>query len=97
MPKTILTTLSAWPHDRRGLPLFTCTQDALLYAQLIEKHPDKQKMLIISRQDLYIKLRHERNAKIPNAQRMCDLSVKAQLYRECLEEVQRIKDELFQE
>lgn len=95
MPKLILTSLSTWPVDRRGLPIFTSTQDALLYAQLIEDNPDKQKMLTISRQDVYIKLRHERHAKQPNFKRMSDLSLKAQLYRECSKEVQRIKDELF--
>lgn len=95
MPKPIVTTLDNWPKDRTGIPIFTSSQDALLYAQLIEKVPDKQKMLMVSRQDSYIKLRAERHAKHPNLQRMCDLAVKAQLFRESLEEVQRIKDELF--
>jgi len=95
MVKPIITNLNTWPLDRRGCPIFTCTYDALLYAQLIEDNADKQKMLTINRQDIYIKLRHERHSKQPNLQRMCDLSVQAQLYRECLEEVQRIKDEGF--
>lgn len=95
MPKRILATLDSWPKDRRGLPIFTNTQDALLYAQLIYRNPDKQKMLTVCLQDAYIKLRTERHSKQPNLHRMCDLSVKAQLYRECLEEAQRIKDEQF--
>lgn len=95
MPKPIITNLSTWPKDRRGLPIFTSSQDAFLYAQLIENNPDKQKMLILSRQDAYIKLRHERHSKQPNLQRMMDLAIRAQLYRECSEEVQRIKDEQF--
>lgn len=95
MVKPILTRLADWPKDRRGLPIFSCSQDALLYAQFIEGIPDKQKMLLLSRQDIYIKLRQERHSQQPLLQRMCDLSVKAQLYRECLDEVQRIKDEGF--
>jgi len=95
MPKPILSNLATWPTDRIGLPIFTSSRDAILYAQLIEGHPDKQKMLSISRQDLYIKLRHERHLNQPNLQRMMNLAIKAQLYRECLDELQRIKDEQF--
>lgn len=93
MPKPIISKLADWPKDRRGIPIFTSTHDALLYAQLIEGIPDKQSMLFISRQDIYIKLKHERHSQNPSLQRMCDLAVKAQLFRECLEECQRIHDE----
>lgn len=95
MLKPIITNLATWPNDKRGLPIFTSTHDAYLYAQLIEKFPDKQKMLSITRQDFYIKLRHERHLAQPNLQRMMDLAIKAQLYRECLDEVHRIKNEQF--
>jgi len=94
MPPTI-SDLANWPKDRRGLPIFTSTHDALLYAQLVAHDKDRQELLSISREDIYIKLKHERHSKKPNLQRMMDLAVKAQFYRECLEECQRIKDERF--
>jgi len=93
--KPVIHTLSNWPMDKKLIPIFTCTQDALLYAQLVPHDTNRQHILAIARHDTYVKLSHERNAQHPNLQRMCDLAVKAQFYRECLQECHRIEDEKF--
>lgn len=96
MPKPILTGLLNWPKRKNGHILLTSTQDAMLYAQLIHDNPIKQTDLARYREETYAHLKRERAKETPNLQRMCDLAVSAQLYRECLGEVQRINDESYQ-
>jgi len=91
--KPIISRLDNWPKDRRAFPIFTCTEDALLYANLSDNDKDTHATIKICREDTLIKLRHERHRKQPSLQRMMDLAVRAQLFRECLEECDRIKEE----
>jgi len=93
--KPIISRLDNWPKDGRKQPIFTSTQDALLYAQLIYNDKDAQGTIKICREDALIKLRAERLSKHPKPQRMFDLAFRAQLFRECSEEFQRIQDEKF--
>lgn len=89
----ILSDLANWPVRKNKEPILSSTHDAFLYAQLIYHRQDKQDWLTVCRSNAYIQLKAEREKEKPNPQRMMDLSVKAQLFRETLDEVQRINDE----
>ena len=88
-----ITSLAGWPIRRNGQPILKSTHEAFLYAQLIFNDPKRQANLVFYRDDSYIKLRAERKKAQPNYQTMMDHAVRAQLFREALQETQRIKDE----
>lgn len=88
-----LKSLADWPREKTGKPILTDTGEALYFAQLIWRDEDLQKMLQFLRDSCYAKLKFERETKDPNLDRMFSLAVEAQLFRECLEECQRINDE----
>lgn len=91
--KAIVSDLANWPVRKSNEPVFFCTNDALLYAQLIFDKQDKQDWLTICRSNAYAQLSIERKRQHPNYHRMMDLAVRAQFFREALQEVQRINDE----
>lgn len=88
--------LASWPLNLIGWPIFTSTNDALLYAQLICYDPDKQDNLVRYRQETYQELKREREKKNPDLNHMMDLAVTAQFYREAYMEASRINGELRQ-
>ena len=88
-----ISDLAMWPRRRNGQPIFKSTNEAFLYAQLIYDTPPKKADLIIYRQEVYKQLKVQRDRKKPNLQNMMDLAVRAQFYRECLEECHRIEEE----
>jgi len=93
--KPTIKTLDNWPKLRNGQPVFHSTEEALLFAQLIFDKPDEQAKLQFYRDDCYIKLKHQRESKQPALNYMVTIAVRAQLFRECLEECQRINNEKF--
>jgi hypothetical protein len=95
MEKGYIKKYGNWPRTKNGRPVFKSTEDANFYAQLIWDMDDEQKWLLICRDDLYVKLRHERERPEPNFQVMMNTACQAQFLRECVEECQRIKDEKF--
>ena len=88
-----ITDLANWPKSRNNHPILKSSNEALLYAQLVYDNPIKQGDLVIFRDEAYQMLRLERQRKKPNPQRMMDLAVKAQLFRECFMHTLRILDE----
>lgn len=90
-----ISDLANWPKRRNGQPFLNSTNESYLYAQLIYDNPPKKADLIIYRQEVYKQLKAERERKKPNLQTMMDKAVRAQFFRECLEECQRITDENF--
>lgn len=88
-----LTDLNCWPLRDNGEPIFQSTNDAFLYAQLIYDLPEKQDLLDTYRHRAFSVLKFIREGKDPDLQAMMDLAVRAQSFRECLEECQRIKAE----
>ncbi|MBA7496293.1 hypothetical protein ES702_06892 [subsurface metagenome] len=91
-----LPTLATWPLNLIGWPIFTSTQEAFLYANLIHDDPNLQAHLVRYRQETYAELRREREKKDPDLQQMMDLAVTAQFYREAYMEAARINAELHQ-
>lgn len=88
-----ISDLDNWPLNLIGWPIFTSTNEAMLYAQLIYDKPDKQQDLLHYREETYQELRWEREKKEPDLQVMMDLAVTGQFFRECFNECQRLKDE----
>lgn len=91
--KQLIANITNWPRRKNAHIIFTCTEDALLYAQLICGRPDLQDQVTMYRRHTLVDLKREREGKDPSGQRMMDLAVTAQLYRECMEEVVRIANE----
>lgn len=85
--------VKGWPRNKKGELVFKNTHEAIFYANLIT---DKKRLvdeidvcLRSARRELSI----YRTKKSPNLDRLMHLAVKAQFFRECLQEVNRIKDE----
>jgi hypothetical protein len=91
--RTTITDLANWPVRRNGQPIFNSTQEAYLYAQLIWDDPKIIEDLSGYRSDTLVNLKYERSQKHPNLNTMMDLACRAQFFRECLEEVERIGKE----
>jgi len=82
----------SWPRTKSDAPIFTCTEQAIYYAHLCSHEPDEIDRLTRLMKVAYARIAEHRSKRQPNYQRMMDLAFKAQMYRECLEEIQRIID-----
>jgi len=89
-------TFESWPRDAGGNPIFTCSEQAIYYAHLVSDRIEIIDLLKHLRKRSYIDIGLERSKITPNFQRMMDLAFKAQLYRECLEEITRINDSQYE-
>lgn len=82
-----------WPRRKSGEIVFKTTHEAVFYANLIyDNKPlldEIEKSLRAARDHLAI-MRQRNN---PNLDILMEIAVKAQLFRECLEEVIRIRNE----
>lgn len=88
-----LSDLASWPVRRNDQPIFTSTQEAYLYAQLIWDNAQIIGDLNAFHQDTLVNLKYERSCKDPKLMILADLTCRALFFRQCLEEVQRIKEE----
>ena len=88
-----LTDLNSWPLRDNREPIFQTTNDAMFYAQLICNLPEKQDLIDAYRHRVHQRLKSERERNVPNFDRMMDLAVRAQFFRECLDECKRIEEE----
>lgn len=88
-----IKTLTTWPRRPNNEPIFETSDEAMIFAHLIWKDEDEQRMLPIYHKDCREELTHERHKKEPDLDRMYIIAVRAQFFRECLDECQRIKAE----
>ena len=88
-----IKNLASWPTTDEGEPIFTTSNEAILYAQLIWDHDELQLDLIMYREQTYKELRHYREKYNPDLDVMMGLAVKAQFFRESYMEALRIMDE----
>ena len=88
-------TFDSWPRTQAGDPMFNCSEQAIYFAHLAS---DKIEVDLLTRlrKSAYFDIAVQRSKPSPNYQRMMDLAFKAQLYRECLEEIQRINDSQYE-
>jgi len=89
----MITDFSQWPRSESGAPIFTCTEDAFFFANLIFKKAEERLNIVHLRRKVLFDLKVMRAKPVHNLQRMMDLAVKGQFYRECLEELERIEKE----
>jgi len=82
-----------WPRRNNGQIIFKNSNQAVFYANLIYNNKrlvDEIDMsLRAARRDLIIQ--RQRNG--PNMDKLMELAVKAQFFRECMDEVKRIREE----
>jgi len=89
----MITDLTQWPRSKNGAPIFTCSEEAIFFAHLIFKLEEERLKLVHLRRNVLFDLKVMRSKPTHNFQRMMDLAVKGQFYRECLEEIERIEKE----
>lgn len=89
----IKTDLKTWPRRKNGEPLFRTTNDAIFYAQLASKKLNTIEEMKQYRKKAHRDLQHVRKGKGPNLDRLMEYAVKAQFFRECYEEIERINAE----
>ena len=88
--KTYSYNLENWPRTKGDTPIFTCTEQAIYFAHLCSHNEGQISQLTILRKEAYQAIATTRAKRQPNYQKMLDLAFKAQMYRECLEEITRI-------
>ena len=92
--RDVISDLANWPRRINQEPIIKSTNEAYLYAQLIYDDQAKQNGLTSYREVTYKRLAVERSKKNPNFTIMIDLAARAHFYKECLDEIQRIKEEM---
>jgi len=92
--RKICVSVSQWPRRNNGDYIFDSTEEAIFFAHLAVFKEDVLASLSRSRSITLGKINIEESKDNPNLQRMFDLAVRGQFFRECLEEVERIKKEV---
>jgi len=87
-------SLDSWPRGKKFEYLFHSTKQATFFAHLCFDKPEVVESIKMARTLALSKISRERTSKSPNFQYIFDLSVNAQLFRECLEEVDRLHKEV---
>jgi len=85
--------LKTWPKSSNGEPIFRHTNDAIFYAQLASNEFNVVDSMRAYRDKARRDLQHARQRRNPNLDLLMDLAVKAQFFRECYEEIERINRE----
>lgn len=86
-----ISDIKMWPTTINGELELNSTHESFYLAHLIGDDPDVIRRISRARDNAYLSLRVEKAKLRPNYDKMFQLAVKAQLFRECLEEVVRIK------
>lgn len=88
-------SLITWPLRKNGEPIITCSEDAIYFGHLISKDVGWIKLLKKFRRNAYYDMAALKKKSTPDFDRLFELSFRAQMYREALEEVERIDNEKF--
>ena len=91
--KRIKAHIITWPKNKDGEPMFTCSEDAIFYAQMAVNDTGVIENLKFYREKLHRKIKVERARVNPNLDRMMLYATKGQYFRECWEEIERIRAE----
>lgn len=82
-----------WPRGDNGQPIFKTTHEAILYANLIHNNNPMVDEIDLYRRITRRELRILRGKPDPDYDILFEIAVKGQLFRECLDEVHRIRKE----
>lgn len=85
-------TLDNWPRRKRGDIIFSSTEEAIYYAHLADDRVSAYHLLEKWRKNTLQDLEAIKIRKPLNYDRMMDLAVRSQLYRESMEEIQRLNE-----
>jgi len=86
-------TLYDWPRRKNGELIFQSTNEAVYYANIADDRLSSYDLLKKWRKNAYQNLTALRLKKPINYNRIFDLAVRAQLYREAMEEIERLNKE----
>jgi hypothetical protein len=86
-------TLDSWPRRKRGDLIFTSTEEAFYYAYIVEDRVSAYDLLRKWRTNTYQDIKAAREKRVINFDRLFDLAVRAQFYREAMEEISRLNSE----
>lgn len=89
----IKTDLKTWPRRKNGEPIFRTTNDAIFYAQLASKDHHVVEQMKEWRNQAHELLMNARKHPNPNFDLLMECAVRAQFFRECWEEIERINGE----
>lgn len=84
-----------WLKTPNGRPRLTTTNDAIFYARLVYDDDQAIYELKSHHAELREKMKELSQKDEPDLDNMMEIAVQAQLFRECLEEVKRIKEEVL--
>jgi hypothetical protein len=85
-------TLDDWPRRKNGELIFTTTNEATYYAHITDDREGAYNLLKKWRINAYQDIERLRLQTPVKYNRVFDLAVRAQLYRECMEEIQRLNE-----
>lgn len=86
-------TLENWPRRKRGDLIFTSTEEAFYYAHIVVDEVLSYSLLKKWRSKTCQDIKAAREKKTINFDRLFDLAVRAQFYREAMEEMTRLNQE----
>lgn len=93
MMNTFKTHLQTWQKDSEGMPVFRTTNDSEAYAHLIVDNEFECARMKIYMKSVYDELDFAREKSQMSLQGLLNMACRCQLYRECVEEIQTIKDQ----
>jgi len=86
-------TLDDWPRRKNGELIFQTTNEAIYFANITDDRVSAVNLLKKWRRNAYQNIEFYRDKKPINFNMIFDLAVRAQLYRECMEEIERLNTE----
>lgn len=86
-------TLTNWPRRRRADLIFRSTEEAFYYAHILNDTQPAYDLLKKWRRNTYQEIKAAREKKHLNYDKIFDLAVRAQLFREAMEEITRLNME----
>lgn len=92
----ILNKVSNWPRNIAGEPIFKTSENAIYYAMLIFDKPARVKEIVKLRRTSLFDIGRRRRLPNVDLDILMQLAVKSQFARECLEEVERLKNKVYQ-
>jgi len=91
----MMDKVELWPRNKAHEPIFTSSEDAVFYGALISRHKPQISELKQLRTRVYYEIELEKKRKAPSLQKIMNLAVKGQFFREAYEEAERLNDYYF--
>ena len=83
-------TLADWPRRKGGELIFRTSNEAIYFATLVENRLEAIDLLTGWRKKTLEDISGLKETQGPNYDRLFDLACRAQLYREAMEEIERL-------